>query len=57
VWHAAPHAVPIGDDVWFGYLTTRTTSRPLGFGHFDGDTYNPSPRSVCTSAAHTEEQG
>lgn len=38
--HAGPHAVPIGGGVWFGYLRDRRVT-PLGYGHLDGDTFEP----------------
>ncbi len=36
--HNGPHAVPIGDSVWYGYVNGRT---PLGYGQLDGDTFMP----------------
>jgi hypothetical protein len=34
--HGGPHAMPVGDGVWYGYADGRT---PLGYGRFDGDTF------------------
>lgn len=36
--HAGPHAVPIGGDVWFGYLPGGAR---LGYGRFNGDEFQP----------------
>jgi hypothetical protein len=34
VHHADPHAVPVGDDVWFAYLGRGRLAVPLGYGQF-----------------------
>lgn len=39
--HAGPHAVPIGDGVWYGYRRARRATTPLGYGRLHGDAFVP----------------
>ncbi|MFI7073524.1 hypothetical protein [Micromonospora sediminicola] len=36
--HNTPHAVPIGDGIWYGY---ERGGKPIGYGYFTGDTFIP----------------
>ena len=45
--HGGDHAVPIGDDVWFGY---KPGSVPIGFGRLLGDAVMPFSRPRRTKA-------